>query len=287
MTQVPLSIALLVLLCAPFAYGQAADTEKELQLGIAAYERFAYREAAEHFIKAVALNPASARSHLYLANAYNDAYCEDCETDSDAAAKENEQWSSLAIAEYKKVLDLAPANTEALLALAHRYFWKADYDEAERCYRRVISINANDAEALYTLAVIDFTRSYRVRIEEQAALKLSRRQSLIGSPGCGKVRSQNLESVEEGISLLKEMLPIRNATDAMGYMAALYQEKAEIDCGDRPAYRKDMNTFRQWARRECEMWQRPDAAKTPPRWPAALPPPPSIKACSPRTRGGQ
>ena len=135
-------------------------------VGIAAYENATYREAVEYLERAVSLDPTSTKAHLYLADAYNERYCENCEFDPGQASEINDHWRVLAIAEYKKVLELDFSNTQALNRLGLRYYRQADLDEAEPHYRKAIEVDPSNSEALYTLAVINWERSYGVRMRE-------------------------------------------------------------------------------------------------------------------------
>jgi len=108
----------------------------------------------------------------------------------------------LVLEEYNKVLELDSSNTKALNSMANLHYRSAKFDEAERYYRKTIEVDASNSEALYTLAVIEWHRSYVLRMEKRAQLKFSPRQPLIDSPACHEIRKENLARVEEGISLL-------------------------------------------------------------------------------------
>jgi tetratricopeptide (TPR) repeat protein len=254
------------------SFAQILDAQSELRLGIAAYENATYREAVEHLERAVSLDPTSTKAHLYLADAYNERYCENCEFDPGEASEINDHWRVLAIAEYKKVLELDVSNTQALNRLGLRYYRQADLDEAEPYYRKAIEVDPSNSEALYTLAVINWERSYGVRMRKRVELKLSRKQNLIGLSSCGRIRAENLARVDEGIVLLTRTLQVLSAGEAMAYMAILYRERADIQCGDRSAYKDDLRTAAAWHERACETWHNPERAEL--SWRGAVNPPP-------------
>jgi tetratricopeptide (TPR) repeat protein len=254
------------------SFAQVPDAQSELRLGIAAYENAAYKDAVEHLERAVLLDPTSIKAHLHLADAYNERHCETCEFDSLKAADINDHWRVLAIAEYKRALELDGMNTQALNSLGHRYYWDADLDKAERYYRKAIDVDPNNSEALYTLAVIDWQRSYELRMERRVTLKLRRKQPLIALSSCAEIRAENLPRVDEGIALLTRTLQVVNAAEAMAYTAILYRERADIQCGDDSAYSDDLKTAARWHEQACETWHDPDRAKIPWRWPASPPP---------------
>jgi tetratricopeptide (TPR) repeat protein len=257
------------------SFAQVPDAQSEQRLGVAAYENAAYKEAVEHLERAVSLDPTSTKAHLYLADAYNERHSETCEFDSGQASDINVHWRVLAIAEYKKVLELDGSNTQALNSLGHRYYWNADLDEAERYYRKAIDVDPSNSEALYTLAVIDWQRSYRLRMQKRIKLKLCQNQPLIALSACAEIRAENLARIDEGIVLLTRTLQVLDAGEAMAYMAILYRERADIQCDDDSAYTDDLRAAARWHERACETWHNPDRAKVPWRWPASPPPPPS------------
>jgi Flp pilus assembly protein TadD len=266
--------AILLFLLSFRFFAQVPDAQSDLLVGIRAYENAAYKEAVEHLERAILLAPTSTMAHMYLAGAYSERYCETCEFDSEQTSKINDHWRVLAIAEYKKVLELDASNTQALNSLAHRYYRQADLDEAERYYRKTIEIDPSNSEALYTLAVIDWERSYRLRMQKRVELKLTQKQRLIGLSACTEIRAENLARVDEAIALMKRALQALDVGEAMVYMALFYRERADVECGDRSAYEDDLRTSVQWDDRACEIRHDLDRARVPSRWPASPPPPP-------------
>lgn len=254
------------------SFAQAPKAQPELRLGIAAYQNGAYKEAIEHLERAVSADPTSMNARLHLADAYNASYCETCEFDSSQSSSTNDHWRELAIAEYTKVLEMNASNTDALNSLAHRYYWQADLDDAERYYRKSIEADSRNSEALYTLAVIDWQRSHRLLMQKRVELKLSKDQRFIGLSACSAIRADNLARIDESIVLMTKTLQSLNAGEAKAYMAVFYRERAEIQCGNRSAYEDDLRTATRWHERACEAWQSQDKTSIPLRWPPSLPP---------------
>jgi hypothetical protein len=143
-------------------------------------------------------------------------------------------------------------------ALAWRYYRGAQSDEADRFYRKVLEVDPNDFEALYTLAVIQWQRSYQIRAQRRAELKLGRNKTLINLPSCTEIRNVNLAQVEEGMSLLTRAAGIVESYDVKAYLSLLYRERADIQCGDRSAYDQDVNAAMEWTRRACDALHEPD-----------------------------
>lgn len=261
------------------SFAQAPGAQSELRLGIAAYQNGAYTEAIKHLERAVSAHPTSVNARLHLADAYNARYCETCEFDSNQSSLTNDHWRELAIAEYKKVLEMNASNTDALNGLANRYYWQADLDKAESYYRESIEVNSRNPEALYTLAVIDWQRSHRLLMQKRVELKLSEDQHLLGLSACSAIRADNLARIDESLVLMTRTLQSLNAVEAKAYMAVFYRERAEIQCGNRSAYERDLRTATRWHERACEAWRNADKTRIPLRWPPSLPPLRNDESC--------
>jgi tetratricopeptide (TPR) repeat protein len=239
----------------------------ELQLGVAAYERTDYDEAVKYLQHAVSVDPRATDAHFYLGLAY-DAKC-------DSPNPCDPQWSTRAIAEYTAVLDIDPSHKDALKSMAYLLYRVARFDEAEVLYRKVAKLDGSDPEALYSIAVLIFRRTYPLLMQEKIRLRLSSKQPLIGSSTCQQVRAKNLADIEEAITLLGRTTELVKNADVQTYLAVFYKARAELQCGDRLAYSRDLKAERQWWNRACVTWHEPrtDVA-LPPRWIAGQPPPP-------------
>jgi hypothetical protein len=111
-------------------------------------------------------------------------------------------------------------------------------------------------------------------MEKRTKLKLRRKQPLIGLSACAGIRAENLIRINEGIDLLARTLQVLNVGEAMAYMAILYRERADIQCGARSAYTEDLKASVRWHESACEASQKPNREKIPWPWPASPPPAP-------------
>ena len=244
------SLALIFCFLAPQLVGQNFNAKSELTLGITAFHQAKYKEAIEHLERVVTLDPRSAASHFYLGEAYDKAYSEGC--NRDCAGRLNQR----AIDQFNRAFELDPGTIEALKAIAWRYDRDAQLDEAVHYYRTVLAVDANDFDALYNLALVNWRRSYELRQEKRATLKLVREKPLIHSPSCSAVRKENLGRIQESIKLLKRATVDGQSYNAESYLGLLYWERAEIQCGDQAAHDQDVNAAMAWARRACETRRR-------------------------------
>jgi tetratricopeptide (TPR) repeat protein len=248
-------------------HSQTSDVKTELSLGVAAFEKYNFEEAIKYLEHVVSIDPEAMIGHYYLGRAYDDWQCatpNGCDP----------HWSGRAIQEYRRVLELDPTHKEALKCMAYLLYRLARFDEAESFYRKAAKLDGEDAEALYSIAVLDFRRTWPVLMAEKVRLHLAPERPLIGFGGCNQVRAKALGDVEEGLALLTRTAKLTNNVDAQSYLAVLYRERAELQCGDRLAYERDRKSESQWWNRACATFHEPKR-EFPPRWIAAPGPPPA------------
>jgi tetratricopeptide (TPR) repeat protein len=249
------------------AHAQAPGKQTELGLGIASYEHGLYPEALKHLQQAVALDQSSIHAHYYLA-LVSDEIC---------LSGECEPHTSIAVREYQKVLELDPANEDALKNLARLTYNSARPDDAERLYRRAVTLDPNDPEALYSVAVLTWQRAYRDVMSEKIRLGLKPRKPLVGLSSCTQVRGKLLGDVEEAIALLNKSFQFAKYDEIQTYLGVSYMLRAEIQCSDRTAYKRDREAGARWWHSACLMYNGPPDLTNPRRWrwlPGQLPPPP-------------
>ena len=122
-----------------------------------------------------------------------------------------------------------------------------DFDNALDGYKKVVSLNPNDAEAWYSAGVVDWMMAYAEITKVKSALKSKSDFSLILSPACGTVRTHRLSSVEDGITMLTKAIALRpDYDDAMAYMNLLYRLRADLQCGDKAAHAADLKNADKW-----------------------------------------
>ncbi|MFI5089297.1 MAG: hypothetical protein ACHP7P_04490 [Terriglobales bacterium] len=239
-------MAVLSLLCCPAWAQKPPSARDELNLGVQAYRQARFDEAIEHFKNVTLLEPGLMVGHLYLATAFAQQYIPGAETE------ENVQMGEHAIQEYKRILDLEPnpnssAASNAVKGIASLYFNMKKFDDAKQYHRRAIERDPNDPEEHYSVAVIDWTQAYQLRLARTADLHSEMSSPLINEPACTEVRKANEENVEDGIAELAQALKLRpDYDDAMAYMNLLYRERADIHCGDAAAYAADLKKADEW-----------------------------------------
>lgn len=221
---------------------QKLKARDELNKGVQAFRSGAYPVAVEHFKLSVSLDPTYPNSRAYLATSYMMQYI------PGAVSEENLRMAEAAHSEFLKVLELDPANSNAMAAIAQLYFNENKLDEARDWYKKVIAAKPDDKTAYYTLGVIAWTKTFKPRMTARAELGM--RPEDPGPIKDKKVRdqlkAQNIPIVDEGMEALKKAIDLdKEYEDAMAYLNLLYRERADL--ADTPdAYKKD------WA--EADTW---------------------------------
>jgi tetratricopeptide (TPR) repeat protein len=213
----------------------------QLNKGVQSFKNQKYEEAIEHFKNAIAYDPTLLNARLYLATAYAQQYIPGADT------PENIAMANLAIDEYKKVLVDDPKNMGSIKGIAYLLLQMKKFDDAKDYYKKAISMDPNDPEMYYSVAVIDWTQTYQPRMEIRAKLGLAPTASLTDKKACAEVKEKNADKAEEGIKMLDQALKLRpDYDDAAAYMNLMYRERADYECEDKDARAADLKTADEW-----------------------------------------
>src|SRR5947207_1854598 len=95
---------------------------------------------------------------------------------------------------------------------------------AARCSKLRVRAQPNQAEAYYSVGVIDWTETYQPRMEERSKLGLRPDEPLKDKKVCAKLREQGSAAIQDGIDNLNKAIDLRkDYDDAMAYMNLLYR----------------------------------------------------------------
>ncbi|HMD19885.1 MAG TPA: hypothetical protein VKH40_06160 [Alloacidobacterium sp.] len=217
----------------------------QLNKGVAAYKNAKYEEAIGHFQTAVNLDPTLPMARLYLATAYAQQVVPDLKT------PDNLKNANLAIQGFQGVLDKDPKDISSLKGIAGLYFQIDEFDKAKEWQQKVLAVDPQDAEAAYTIGVIDWGVAHKNQV--QALTSANMQDAGDGNPkmpkdACKKLADQNASLVAEGMQYLQKALDIRpNYDDAMSYMNLMYRQKANIECGNEQARKEDIDQAVDWS----------------------------------------
>lgn len=219
----------------------------QLNKGAQAFRKAKYEEATEHFQKSVDLDPSSTLARLYLGTAYAEMVVPD-----DLSTK-NIQIAQSAIDAFQIVLQKNPTDSNALKQIASVYYNLQKLDTAKDYQSRVLAQNPNDAEAEYTIGVIDWLQSYHNAVGILAGINLKddgEGNIAKDSTTCLKLQAVNLLLVKDGITHLTHAIDLQsNYSDAMAYLNLTYRRKADLECNDDPGRKADIDQAYQWRER--------------------------------------
>jgi tetratricopeptide (TPR) repeat protein len=240
------SAALLILLASTVGCTKLKARD-QLVKGIQAFKSGKYEQAVDYFQKSVALDPTNPNGHLYLATAYSSQVVPDLTT------PENLALAQKALDGFDAVLAQDPNSLDALRqeASINRNIHK--YDVAKADELKIISIDPRDAEANYTIGVIDWTQAYKkdITILAAAGLQDDAKGNVKKSKAvCEQIVAADSDQVNEAMKYLQQAISI-NPTydDAMQYLQLDYRTKADLECGDDTARKADLALADDWVQK--------------------------------------
>lgn len=216
-----------------------------LNKGVEAFKSAHYEEAIGHFQEATRLDPTLPMAKTYLATALAQNVVPGVTT------KENLQNADHAISLFQEVLDKDSTDVNSAKQIAAIYFQLNNFDKAKEWQKKVLSIDPKDAEAAYTIGVIDYTVAYKNAKDALAAAGQS--DDGEGNVKAGKkilqdIKDKNQALVDEGLQYLNQAVQNRaNYDDAMVYINLVYRRKADVDYQDPNAVKQDVATAKDWA----------------------------------------
>lgn len=216
---------LLVLALALVAAGcNQLKARDQLNKGVQSYRSAQYQRAIEHFKRAIELDPKLVNARLYLATAYANQFMPGVESE------ENTRNGQMAIAEFEKVLKDDPNNASSVAGIASIYFNMKNLDEAKKWYQKQIQIDPSNAEAYYSVGVINWTQTYQPRMELKAKQGLRPDEPIKDVKARQELCSKNDPLIQEGFTMLNKSVELRpDYDDAMAYLNLMYREKADCE----------------------------------------------------------
>lgn len=210
----------------------------QLTKGVAAFKNAQYEQATNHFQQAIAFDPNYNDAKLYLATAYSYQVIPGLES------PENMNYANKAINGFKEYLAIKPNDKVSLQQLASIYRNIKKYPEAKNYELQVIAVDPKDAEAHYTIGVVDWIEAYDNARKALAADGLTDNGD--GNPKmskatCAKLKEQNTALVKDGLDNLQQAIQINNTYDeALQYLNLTWRRQADLDCGNPDAVKTDI-----------------------------------------------
>lgn len=223
---------------------RAAD---QLNKGVADFKNARFEAATNHFQSAVDIDPNYDMAKLYLATTYSSQVVPNLDT------PENKKIAQKAIDGFQAVLSKDPKDLTALKQIASIDRITGKPEEAKEYEKRVIALAPNDAEAHYTVGVVDWLQAYKNATTVLAAESLTDKSDgnfKLSKAGCAKLSSMNAPLITEGLDYLEKAISINPSyEEAMTYMSLMQRRKADLACGNAEVVKGDLAQADQWAQK--------------------------------------
>jgi tetratricopeptide (TPR) repeat protein len=217
----------------------------QLNKGVEAYKGAHYEEAIGHFQKATELDPSLPMAKSYLATALAQNVVPGLDS------PDNMKNAQQAISMFQEVLNKDPNDVNSLKQIAAINFSIKKFPEAKEYQKKVLAVDPKDAEAAYTVGVIDWTLAHENTLKALVPAGLNDDgEGNVKAPKqvMSTIKEQNAPLVEEGLQYLNQALANRpNYDDAMSYLNLLYRRKADVDYGNPDAVKADVAAAKEWS----------------------------------------
>ena len=245
--RIPVTAALLALLLGTATGCNRLKARDQLTKGVQAFKNARYEEAVDHFQTAIKLDPSYETAKLYLATSYSYQVVPNLDT------PDNLKIAQKAIDGFQEILAKDPNDLTALKQIASIDRNIKKLEEAKDYEKRVIAIAPDDAEAYYTIGVVDWMQAYKNAITILAADGLTddgNGNVKKTKPACQKLQAANTALVDEGLQYLNKAVQINTTyDDAMQYLNLTYRRKADLECGNDAARKADLAQADDWSQK--------------------------------------
>ena len=245
--RIPVTAAMLALLLSSATGCNRLKARDQLNKGIQEFKNARYEEAVGHFQTSIELDPNYDQAKLYLATAYSYQVVPNLDT------PENLKIAQKAIDGFQEVLAKDPNDLTALKQIASIDRNIKKFDEAKEYEKKVIALAPNDAEAYYTLGVLNWIQAYKNATTILAADGLT--DAGDGNPkmskgACLKMQAANTDLVNEGLQFLQRAVEL-NPTydDAMQYLNLTLRRRADLACGNDAQRKADLAKADEWSQK--------------------------------------
>ena len=245
--RIPVTAALVALLLGSATGCNRLKARDQLTKGVQAFKNARYDEAVDHFETAIALDPGYETAKLYLATSYSYQVVPNLDT------PDNLKIAQKALDGFNQILAKDPNDLTALKQIASIDRNIKKLEEAKVYEKKVIALDPNDAEAHYTVGVVDWMQAYKNAVAVLAADGLTddgNGNVKKTKAACAKLQAANTALVAEGLDYLNKAVDInKNYDDAMTYLNLTNRRKADLECGNDAARKDDLAKADEWDKR--------------------------------------
>ena len=243
--------------------GHSDSARAAVVAGVDAFKAGHYEAATSDFQSAVDREPTWRTARVYLGTALSYQVVPNLDT------PENIAMADRALYQFNQLLALNPQDLEALRQITSLQRNIKRFDDALATERKIIAIDPSDADAHYTIGVIEFNDAYLFAVQTLGDESLQDDgvgNARMSASTCSALISHNMPLVNEGIAELTRAVEIRPTfDDAMQYLNLMYRRRADFDCTNAALRKQDLDIAKEWIRRAIEarrinVQQRPQQA---------------------------
>jgi tetratricopeptide (TPR) repeat protein len=256
--RIPAGAALLLVLASTVGCTKLRARD-QLVKGVQAFKAGSYEQAVNFFQTSIKLDPDYDTAKLYLATAYSYQVVPNLDT------PDNLKIAQKALDGFQEVLNKDPNDLNALRQVASIDRNIKKYDAAKATEQKIIGLDPKDAQASYTIGVIDWTQAYKNATTILGAAGMQ--DDGMGNPKkskdvCAKIATANNELVTEALQYLQKAVDTDpNYDDAMQYLNLTYRRKADMECGNDQARKDDLAKADEWVQKAQGARKANEAAK--------------------------
>jgi tetratricopeptide (TPR) repeat protein len=256
--RIPAGAALLLVLTSTVGCTKLRARD-QLVKGVQAFKAGSYEQAVNFFQTSIKLDPDYETAKLYLATAYSYQVVPNLDS------PDNLKVAQKALDGFNEVLAKDPNDLNALRQVASIDRNIKKYDLAKATEQKIIALDPKDAQASYTIGVIDWTQSYKnaTTILGAAGMQDDGQGNAKKSKDvCAKIATANKVLIDEAQQYLEKAVEADpNYDDAMQYLNLNYRRKADIECGNDQARKDDLAKADEWVQKAQGARKANEAAK--------------------------
>ncbi len=245
--RVPVAAGLMTLLLLSATGCKRLLANDQINKGVAEFKNAHYEQAEDHFQKAIQIDPDNLNPRIYLATTYASQVVPNLDT------PDNKKIAQEALDGFNEVLRRDPNNINALKQIASLDRNMGHPEEAKQYEKKVIAEDPNDAEANYTIGVVDWLQAYKnatTVLAKEGLQDKSDGNFKLSKAGCATLTAENTPLVTEGTEYLKHATEINpNYEEAYTYLSLMSRRQADLECGNAAAVKQDLQNADMYAQK--------------------------------------
>ena len=252
------SVALLLLLAGTTGCSKLKARD-QLVKGVQEFKAGHYETAIDRFQESIRLDPSYTPAKTYLATAYS------YQVQPNNNTPQNMRIAQKALDGFNEVLSRDPNDVDAWRQIASIDREVMNFDKSRQDELKVLSLDPKDAEANYSVGVIDWQKADKNATDLLKASKVTDDRTgnaKLPAKVCQQLSTENTPLLDSALEYLNKAVEL-NPTydDAMSYLNLTWRRKADIECGNDAARKADVAKADDWVQRAMGARKANEAAK--------------------------